>query len=134
MSLGGGGLSGAFPAREVAYAVGANPVEWAAVASGGYGRVSAHWRVSLADGRSVFVKHALTQDAAEWLRRERLVYESVVGAFMPEYLGSFDEDGTMVLALQDLSGAECRRRGLHHGSTPCSRRSRSSMRRGRRPE
>src|SRR5918999_79216 len=37
-----------FPIREVAHAVGgAKPLEWDLVASGGYGRVSAHWRVSL---------------------------------------------------------------------------------------
>ena len=106
MSPGGSSSPGGFPAREVACAAGASPVEWSAIASGGYGRVSAHWRVSLADGRSAFVKHALTQDAAEWLRKERLVYESVGGAFMPAYLGSFDEDGTTLLAIEDLSGAE----------------------------
>jgi hypothetical protein len=94
-----------FPEREVASAVGARPVEWAAVASAGYGQVSAHWRVSLDDGRSVFVKHALTDEAAEWLRKERVVYESVRGSFMPEYLGSFD-DGATLLVLEDLSGAE----------------------------
>jgi hypothetical protein len=105
MSPGGSASRRAFPAREVAAAAGARPIEWAAVASGGYGQVNAHWRVSLADGRSVFVKHALTRDAADWLRKERLVYESVRGGFMPAYLGSFD-DGVTLLVLDDLSGAE----------------------------
>jgi hypothetical protein len=96
----------AFPLREVARAVGgADPVEWNAVASRGYGRVSAHWLVSLADGRTAFVKHALTDDAATWLRKERLVYESVHGSFMPSYLGAYD-NGTTLLVLEDLSGAQ----------------------------
>jgi len=75
------------------------------VASGGYGRVSAHWLASLADGRSVFVKHALTPEAAGWLRKERVVYEAVRGAFMPAHVGSFD-DGTTLLVLEDLSRAD----------------------------
>lgn len=91
--------------REVACAVrGATPVDWDAVASGGYARVSAHWRVSLADGRTAFVKHALTDDAATWLRKERLLYEQVSGTFMPAYLGAYD-DGETLLVLEDLSGA-----------------------------
>lgn len=82
-----------FPAAEVARAAGAVPLEWEAVASGGYGRVNAHWRVTLADERTAFVKHALTDDAVEWLRKERLVYESVRGPFMPTYLGAYDDGG-----------------------------------------
>jgi aminoglycoside phosphotransferase (APT) family kinase protein len=75
------------------------------VPSAGYGRVSAHWRVLLADGRTVFVKHALTNDARAWLRTERLVYESVEGAFIPAFLG-FHDDGTTLLVLEDLSAAD----------------------------
>jgi hypothetical protein len=105
MSVVSTGSPRAFPEREVASAVGARPVEWTAVASGGYGEVNAHWRVSLDDGRAAFVKHALTEEAAEWLRKERLVYESVHGSFMPAYLGSFDDRVTLVV-LEDLSGAE----------------------------
>jgi hypothetical protein len=60
----------------------------------------------LSDGRTAFVKQALTDQAAEWLRKERLVYESVRGPFMPEYLGAYDEAGTTLLVLEDLSGAE----------------------------
>ncbi len=92
--------------REVADAVGgARPVEWDLALSRGYGQVSAHWRVSFADGRTAFVKHGLTDDAAMWLRKERLLYESVEGAFMPSYLGAYD-DGTTLLVLEDLSGAK----------------------------
>lgn len=54
----------------------------------------------------MFVKHALTEDAAEWLRKERLVYESVQGSFMPAYVGAHDDGGTTLLVIEDLSGAE----------------------------
>ena len=59
-----------FPSPAVAEAVGAALVEWEAVAIAEYARSCAHWRVKLADGRRVFVKHALTATAAEWLRAE----------------------------------------------------------------
>jgi hypothetical protein len=70
--------------------------------SGGYGRVNVHWRVELDDGRSVFVKQALTPEAEDWLRTERLVYENVAGSFMPEFHGG-DET---VLVIEDLSAAD----------------------------
>jgi hypothetical protein len=95
-----------FPAPEVAAAVGgAQPLGWDAVVSRGYGRVTAHWRVRLARGRTVFVKQALTDEAREWLRKERLVYESVQGSFMPAYHG-FHDDGSTVLVLEDLTAAD----------------------------
>jgi hypothetical protein len=96
---------GSFPLDAVEQAVGSEPVEWNLVESGGYARVSAHWRVALANGRRAFVKQALTDDAVAWLRKERLVYESVSGAFMPSYFGAHD-DGATVLVLEDLTGAE----------------------------
>jgi hypothetical protein len=95
-----------FPVSEVAHVVGAKPVTWAAVESGGYARVSAHWSVTVEDGRMAFVKHALTGDAAGWLRKERLLYESAWGPFMPAYLGAYDHGETTLLVLEDLSGAE----------------------------
>jgi hypothetical protein len=102
----GSGRSLHAPVDEIASALGgARPVEWSRVESGGYGRVSAHWRVRLADGRGVFVKHALTDDARAWLRKERLVYERVTGSFLPAYLGFHDEAETL-LVLEDLSDAD----------------------------
>ena len=94
-----------FPDREVALAVQAAPVEWERVESGGYSVASAHWRVLLADGRRAFVKHALTSSAEEALRKERLVYESLQGSFMPAYFGAWDDETTL-LVLEDLSRAE----------------------------
>jgi hypothetical protein len=102
----GSGRSLHAPVAGIASALGGvRPVEWSSVESGGYGRVSAHWRVLLTDGRAVFVKHALTDDARAWLRKERLVYERVTGSFLPAYLGFHDEAETL-LVLEDLSGAD----------------------------
>jgi aminoglycoside phosphotransferase (APT) family kinase protein len=61
--------------------------------------------VELADGRSVFVKHALTPEAEGWLRLERNVYEHVHAPFMPGYLGAHD-DGEVAIVLEDLAAAE----------------------------
>jgi hypothetical protein len=99
-------MGATFPASEVGRVTGAAAVDFDAIDSAGYGRVNAHWRDALSDGRTVFVKHALTDEAADWLRKERLVYESVRGSFMPEYLGAHDEAGTTLLLLEDLSGAD----------------------------
>ena len=95
-----------FPATAVARAAGTKPVKWEAIESGGYARVCAHWRAVFTDGRNAFVKHALTDDAVEWLRKERLLYESVRGSFMPAYLGAYDDGETALLVLEDLSGAD----------------------------
>ena len=95
-----------FPAAELEQLLGARPVRWERLESGGYGRVNAHWRVRLDDRRSVFVKQALTPDAETWLRREQLVYEHVGGVFMPEYFGTYDSDACVMLVLEDLASAE----------------------------
>ena len=94
-----------FPKAEVEQAAGVSPVRWKQVGSGGYGRVNAHWLVELEDGRSVFVKHALTDDAAGWLRTERLVLESVQAPFAPTYHGAFDEGSCTLIVIEDLSAA-----------------------------
>jgi hypothetical protein len=93
-----------FPAAELERLLGVAALSWERVESGGYGRVSAHWRVRLGDGRSVFVKQALSADAEGWLRQERIVYEAVTGTFMPAYFGTHDE-GEVFLVIEDLSGA-----------------------------
>jgi Phosphotransferase enzyme family len=95
-----------FPVREIAHAVGAEPLTFDPVQSRGFGRVCGYLRVLLADGRRVFVKNALTDDAAESLRKERVIYESVSGSFMPEYVGAYDDSGTTLLAIEDLTSAD----------------------------
>jgi hypothetical protein len=100
-------LQKTFPAAELESVLGTPAVRWSQVESGGYGRVNAHWQVELADGRTVFVKHAVSgPDAAGWLRKERLVYEGVRGPFMPEYFGAHDEGDWTFIVIEDLSGAD----------------------------
>jgi hypothetical protein len=95
-----------FPSRAAADAVGAPLAEWEAVATRGYARSCAHWRARLADGRRVFIKHALTATAVEWLRAERVIYEAVRGPFMPSFFGAYDDGELALIALEDLSAAE----------------------------
>jgi Phosphotransferase enzyme family len=93
-----------FPAAELAAALGAAPVKRRRVRSGGYGTNSSHWCVELADGRRTFVKVALDENAAEWLRQEHHVYSSIEAPFIPELVGWHDGDETL-LAIADLSDA-----------------------------
>jgi hypothetical protein len=60
------------------------------------------WRVRLADGSTAFAKCAVDDDTAEWLRREREVYE-LRAPFMPALLG-WGEGDLPVLLLEDLAG------------------------------
>src|SRR5439155_13075015 len=74
-----------FPRAELAAASGSAPVRWQLLAApGGYAENTAKWRVELEDGRRVFVKHALDELAAGWLRAEHLVYAAVSARFLPE--------------------------------------------------
>ena len=93
-----------FPAAELEAAAGAAPAEWQRVRSAGYGTNSAHWRVELADGRQTFVKVALDETAAEWLRAEYRVYSSADAPFVPKLVGWHDGAETL-LAIADLSDA-----------------------------
>ena len=79
--------------------MGAEPVE-----GGGYGSNTSRWRVELEAGRHVFVKMALDDMAAEWLRDEHRVYSSVEAPFLPELVGWHDGERTL-LVLEDLSEA-----------------------------
>jgi hypothetical protein len=97
-------LPKSFPAAELEAATGSPPVEREPVRSGGYGTNSAHWRVELGDGRRAFVKVALDETAAEWLRQEQRVYAAVEAPFIPELVGWHDSDQTL-LAIADLSEA-----------------------------
>jgi aminoglycoside phosphotransferase (APT) family kinase protein len=97
-------LPKSFPEAELEGAAGAAPVERRRVRSGGYGTNSAHWCVSLADGRRTFVKVALDDTAAEWLRQEHRVYSAVKAPFIPELVGWHDGEQTL-LAIADLSDA-----------------------------
>ena len=93
-----------FPEAEVAAALGGVPLRRQPILGGGYGSNTRRWRVELDDGRTAFVKLALDDVAAEWLRDEHRVYSSLEAPFMPELLGWYDDNSTL-LAIEDLSAA-----------------------------
>jgi hypothetical protein len=73
----------------------------------GFAANNAKWVVSLASGRSVFVKAATDEMSAGFLRDEHAVYQTAAALFMPRLLGWRDADGDLpVLVLEDLSAAE----------------------------
>jgi len=69
---------------------------------GGY-TAAERWVVRLADSRSVFLKAAVNDLTAMWLRKEYRLYADLRAPFMAELLGWIDEDGRPILALEDLS-------------------------------
>lgn len=71
-------------------------------ATGGY-TPAERWIVELADGRSVFVKAAVNELTAGWLRREHRLYAALRAPYMPAMLGWADADDVPVLVLEDLS-------------------------------
>jgi hypothetical protein len=97
-------LPRSFPRAEVAAASGATPLGWQPVAGGGYAENTADWRVELEDGRRVFVKYALDDLAAGWLRKEHRVYAAVSAPFMPKLVGWHGGDRPL-LVLEDLGDA-----------------------------
>ena len=94
-----------FPASEIASALGAAPTRRQEIVGGGYGSNTNRWRVELTDGRTLFVKLALDDLAAGWLRDEYRVYSRVQASFMPQLVGWHDESGCTFLALEDLADA-----------------------------
>ena len=85
-------------------ALGSRPLRYTA-RSGGYSTAD-RFSVELADGRRVFVKSSADPSLAAWLRREHVVYSSLVGPFIPRLEG-WDDDGVRpVLAIEDLSDAD----------------------------
>lgn len=85
----------------VADLLGAHVVTWRRV-TGGY--TPAERRVvKLADGRTAFVKAAVTDLTASWLRPEHRLYRDLNAPFMPQLLAWTDEDGPPMLVLEDLS-------------------------------
>jgi hypothetical protein len=84
--------------------LGARAVSAEPVRGGGYTH-NRRERVRLDDGRSVFVKAAVDDLSAGWLRLEHVVYANVEGTFMPVCLGYDDKSGFPLLILEDLSEA-----------------------------
>ena len=68
---------------------------------GGY-TPALRWVAQLADGRSVFVKHAVAEPVVPRLRREHFVYRHIDGGWCPKLLG-FDDGDQPMLIIEDLS-------------------------------
>jgi hypothetical protein len=85
-------------------AVGSRPVAYRP-RGGGYSSAD-RFSVTLADGRSVFVKSAAAENLAGWLRREREVYGALEGSFIPRLVGWDDDGERPLLAIEDLSDAD----------------------------
>jgi Phosphotransferase enzyme family len=97
--------SSSFPAAEVAASAGAAPIGRRCISGSGYGTNTAKWSVGLDDGRRVFVKRALDDVAAGWLRDEVRVYASVSESFLPRFVGWYDAAGETLLVIEDLGDA-----------------------------
>jgi len=98
-------LPKSFPKAELAAAVGASPARWKSVRGGGYGTNTAKWSVDLDDGRRVFVKLALDEVAAGWLRSEARVYDALSTSFVPALVAWHDANDDTFLVLEDLTDA-----------------------------
>jgi hypothetical protein len=63
------------------------------------------YRAFLDDGRTVFVKSAVDELSADWLRAEIGIYTNVRGSFLPELVGHGEHEGLPLLVLEDLGEA-----------------------------
>jgi hypothetical protein len=90
--------------REIERIVGAPVVELDHVEGRGYTHAGRH-RAFLDDGRTVFVKSAVDELTAGWLRTEIAVYTSLRGSFLPVFLGWAEQDGLPLIVLEDLGDA-----------------------------
>src|SRR4051794_5390374 len=89
---------------EIESIVGARVVGLEHVEGRGYTHAGRH-RAFLDDGRTVFVKSAVDELSAGWLRTEIRVYTSLCGSFMPVFHGWAEHDGLPLIVLEDLGDA-----------------------------
>lgn len=91
-------------AARVARLLRQHPVAWRSVA-GGYSDAG-RWIVSVADGRTFFVKAGTLANATSQLRNEHeRVYSKIQAPFLPRVIGWEDDGATPLLILEDLSRA-----------------------------
>jgi len=90
--------------EEIGRIVGAPVVGLEHVEGRGYTHAGRH-RAFLDDGRTVFVKSAVDELSAGWLRAEIVIYTSLRASFLPRLHGSAEREGRPVLVLEDLSDA-----------------------------
>ena len=79
------------------------PVAWTR-AERGY-TPAERWVVQLSDGSSVFVKGAVDEPTAAWLRTEHRFFSTIEAGYLPELRGWEGDGGNPVLLLEDLSPA-----------------------------
>jgi hypothetical protein len=85
--------------------LGARPVAWQR-RPGGY-TATERFTVTLADGRRVFVKHAVADYLANAVRDEYRFYADVEGPYLPRLVGWDETEGEWpLLVLEDLSEAD----------------------------
>jgi hypothetical protein len=82
--------------------LGAPAVDWRR-AGAGY-TPAERWVVQLANGGSAFVKAAVDDLTAGWLRAEHRIYDAMHAPFLPTLLG-WEGGPRPILVLEDLSGA-----------------------------
>jgi phosphotransferase family enzyme len=89
-------------AERVRRGVGWQPTAWLPVEHQGF-TGNQRWIVEFDNGRSAFVKAAVDEMTAAWLRSEYRVYSRIQGPFLPQMLG-WDPGGDFpLLILEDLS-------------------------------
>jgi hypothetical protein len=89
---------------EIESIVGAGVVRLERVEGGGYTHSGRH-RAHLDDGRTVFVKSAVDELSAGWLRTEIRVYSALRASFLPAFHGWAEDDGLPLVVLEDLGDA-----------------------------
>jgi hypothetical protein len=89
---------------EIEGIVGARVVGLEHVEGRGYTHAGRH-RAFLDDGRTVFVKSAVDELSAGWLRTEIGVYTKLRASFLPVFHGWAEYDGFPLIVLEDLGGA-----------------------------
>src|SRR3954471_10666007 len=89
---------------EIESIVGARVVGLEHVEGRGYTHAGRH-RAFLEDGRTVFVKSAVDELSAGWLRAEINVYSNVRAPFLAAFHGSAERDGLPLFVLEDLGDA-----------------------------
>ena len=84
--------------EEITSIVGAEVVGMEHVEGRGYTHQGRN-RVFLDDGRTVFVKSAVDELSAGWLRTEIAVYTSLRGSFLPVFHGWADHEGLPLIVM-----------------------------------
>src|ERR1051326_6804557 len=90
--------------EEVERIIGARVVSFEHVEGRGYTHAGRH-RAFLDDGRAVFVKSAVDDLSAGWLRVEIAVYTQLRGSFLAHFHGWAERDGLPLLVLEALGAA-----------------------------